>query len=88
MLKAVNDYYYGNFASAKKEIIQIFRTNYEPDINSRFDIMRVVIANREQRISPDVMKMFEEAEQLEKAKDPQNAQAKFCVWVFYAWKIL
>jgi tetratricopeptide (TPR) repeat protein len=77
MLKAVNDYYYGNFASAKKEIIHIFRTNYEPDINSRFDVMRVVIANREQHISSEVMKMFDEAEQLEKAKDIQNAQDKY-----------
>jgi tetratricopeptide (TPR) repeat protein len=77
MLKAVNDYYHGDFASAKKEIIHIFRTNYEPDINSRFDIMRVVIANREQHISPDIMKMLEEAEQLENAKDLQNAQDKY-----------
>jgi tetratricopeptide (TPR) repeat protein len=77
MLKAVNDYYYGNFASAKKEIIHIFSTNYEPDINSRFDILRVVISNREQRISPDVIKMCEEAERLEKAKDLQNAQDKY-----------
>jgi tetratricopeptide (TPR) repeat protein len=77
MLKAVSDYYYGNFTSAKKEIINIFRTNYEPDINSRFDVMRVVIANREQHISSEVMKMFDEAEQLEKAKDIQNAQDKY-----------
>jgi tetratricopeptide (TPR) repeat protein len=77
MLKAVNDYYYRNFASAKKEIVRIFRTNYEPDINSRFDLMRVVIANRERRISPEIMAMFQEAEQFEKAKDLQNAQDKY-----------
>jgi tetratricopeptide (TPR) repeat protein len=77
MLKAVNDYYYGNFASAKNEIIQIFRTCYEQEINSRFDMMRVIIANREQHISSEVMKMFDEAEQLEKAKDIQNAQDKY-----------
>jgi tetratricopeptide (TPR) repeat protein len=77
MLKAIDDYYYNNFASAKKEIIRIFRTNYEPDINSRFDALRVIIANREQHISPEVMKMFEEAEQLERAKDLQNAQDRY-----------
>jgi tetratricopeptide (TPR) repeat protein len=77
MLKAVNDYYYGNFASAKKEILNIFRTNYEPDINSRFDLMRVALRNREQHISSEVTKMLEEAEQFERAKDFQNAQDKY-----------
>jgi tetratricopeptide (TPR) repeat protein len=77
MLKAVNDYYYGNFADAKNEIVQIFRTCYEQEINSRFDMMRVIIANREQHISSEVMKMFDEAEQLEKAKDIQNALDKY-----------
>jgi tetratricopeptide (TPR) repeat protein len=77
MLKAVNDYYYGNFASAKKEIVRVFRTNYEQDVNSRFDLMRVVITNRERHISPEVMAMFQEAEQFERAKDLQNAQDKY-----------
>ena len=77
MLKAVNDYYYGNSAGAKQEILQIFRTCYEPEIISRFDMMRVIISNREQHISPEVMKMFDEAEQLERAKDIQNAQDKY-----------
>ena len=77
MLKAVNDYYYGNFASAKLEIVQIFRTCYEPEIINRFDMMRIYIANREQHISPEVMKMFDEADQFERAKDVQNAQDKY-----------
>jgi tetratricopeptide (TPR) repeat protein len=77
MLKAVNDYYYDNYESAKNEIIQIFRTCYEPEFNSRFDMMRIIISNREQHISSEVMKMFGEAEQLERAKDIQNAQDKY-----------
>lgn len=77
MLKAVNDYYYGNYASAKKEILRIFRTNYEQEINSRFDFMRVVIENREHPVSPEITKMFEDAEVLDKAKDLQNAQDKY-----------
>jgi tetratricopeptide (TPR) repeat protein len=77
MLKAVNDYYYGNFASAKKEIFNIFRRCYEQEINSRFDMMRVAIINREQNISPEVTKLFQEAEQLERTKDIQNAQDKY-----------
>jgi tetratricopeptide (TPR) repeat protein len=77
MLKAVSDYYYGNLSSAKEEILKIFRTCYEPEINSRFDMMRVYISLREQQISPEVMKMFQEAEQLERAKDLQNAEDKY-----------
>jgi tetratricopeptide (TPR) repeat protein len=77
MLKAVNDYFYGNFTSAKEEIMQIFRKCYDPEIIGRFDMLRVIISNREQHISPDVMKMLDEAEQLEKAKDIQNAKDKY-----------
>jgi tetratricopeptide (TPR) repeat protein len=77
MLKAVNDYYYGNFTGAKEEIVQIFRRCYDPEIIGRFDMLRVIITNREQHISPEVMKMFDEAEQLERAKDIQNAQDKY-----------
>ena len=77
MLKAVNDYYYGNLASAKQEIVQIFRTCYDQEIIGRFDMLRVIITNREQHIAPDVMKMLDEAEQFERAKDIQNAQDKY-----------
>jgi tetratricopeptide (TPR) repeat protein len=77
MLKAVNDYCYGNLSAANEEIFRIFRTCYEQDMNNRFDMMRIVISNREQRISPEVIKMLEEAEQFERAKDNQNAQDKY-----------
>jgi tetratricopeptide (TPR) repeat protein len=77
MLKAVNDYYYGNFTSAKKEIFHVFHTSYEQDFNSRFDMMRVIINNRERHISQEIMKMLDEADQLERAKDIQGAQDKF-----------
>jgi tetratricopeptide (TPR) repeat protein len=77
MLKAVNDYYYGNFTGAKQEIVQIFRTCYDQEINGRFDMLRVVISIREHHISPEVMKMFDEAEQFERVKDIQNAQDKY-----------
>lgn len=77
MLKTVNDYYYGNFTSAKDGIVQIFRKCYDPEIIGRFDMLRVIISNREQHISPEVMKMLSEAEQLESAKDIQNAKDKY-----------
>ncbi|RPI04997.1 MAG: hypothetical protein EHM64_08030 [Ignavibacteriae bacterium] len=77
MLKAVNDYYYGNYSSAKEEIVQIFRKCYDPEIIGRFDMLRVLILNREMHISSEIMKMFDEAALLEKAKDIQNAQDKY-----------
>ncbi len=77
MLKAVNDYYYSNFTSAKQEIVEIFRKCYDPEIIARFDMLRVIITNHEQHISSEVMKMFDEAEQFEQAKDIQNAKDKY-----------
>ncbi len=77
MLKAVNDFYYGNLASAKEEIFRIFRTCYDQELIGRFDMMRVIIGNREQHISPEILKMLGEAEQFERAKDVQNAQDKY-----------
>ncbi|MGB2870056.1 MAG: tetratricopeptide repeat protein [Bacteroidota bacterium] len=77
MLKAVNDYFYGSFAVAKDEIFKVFRTCYDPDLNARFDQMRIMIAIREQRVPLDVMKMIQEAEQLEGKKDTQGAQDKY-----------
>ena len=77
MLKAVNDYYYGSFTSAKQEIVEIFRKCYDQEIIGRFDMLRVTITNREQHISPEVMKMFDEADQFERAKDIQNAKDKY-----------
>jgi tetratricopeptide (TPR) repeat protein len=73
----VNDYYYGNLTSAKQEIMQIFRSCYDPEIIGRFDQLRVIITNREQHISTDIMKTLDEAVQLEKAKDIQNAEDKY-----------
>ena len=77
MLKAVNDYLYGNFTSAKEEIFRVFRTCYEPELNSRFDMMRMRMIIREQNVSQEVLKMLNEAEQFEKKKDIQNAQDKY-----------
>ena len=40
-------------------------------------MLRVIISNREQHISPDIMKMLDEAEQAERARDIQNAKDKY-----------
>ena len=77
MLKAVNDYYYGDWNSAKKEILQIFKTCYEPSINSAFDMMRVVINQREKPIPAEVTKLLAEAIEMEKANNLENAKEKY-----------
>jgi tetratricopeptide (TPR) repeat protein len=77
MLKAVNDYYYGNYASARDEIYRIFRTCYEPELNYRFDMMRVIITMHDQHVSLDILKMLDDAEQMESKKDVQNALDKY-----------
>jgi tetratricopeptide (TPR) repeat protein len=77
MLKAVNDYYYGNFTNALDETFRIYRTCFEQEYNNRFGMMRIAILNRQRNISPEVIKMLDEAVQFEKAKDIQNAQDKY-----------
>lgn len=65
MLKAVNDFFYSNYPSALDEIRKIFRSCYEQELNNRFDMMRIIIINRQQHISDDIYKMLQEASQLE-----------------------
>jgi tetratricopeptide (TPR) repeat protein len=77
MLKAVNDFYYGNYASAKSEILRVFTTCYEQDINNHFDMMRVIINIREQNTPREALKLLDEADQLERAKDIPGALDKF-----------
>ena len=77
MLKAVNDYYYGNFGSAGEEVFKIFRTCTEQDLTAKFDFMRVMIGIRQHLVSPDVVRMLDDAEQTEQRKDATGAQEKY-----------
>lgn len=77
MLKAVNDYYTGNFSGCREEIFKIFRTCYENELTSRFDNLRVTIDCRHSRVPPEVMKLIHDAEELESKKDQQGAGDKF-----------
>ncbi len=77
MLKAVNDYYYGTLSSAKDEVFKVFRTCYEPELNYRFDQLRVMIMIREQKIPVEITKMLQEAEQLDDKKDVDGALEKY-----------
>ena len=77
MLKAVNDYYYNNMASAKEEILKVFRTCYDPELNLRFDLLRQTIVDHEQGVSPDVLKMLDEAAQLEAKRDVAGTLDKY-----------
>lgn len=77
ILKAVNDYYYGNYTSAKKEILQIFKTCYDQNINSSFDMMRIIIHDKENPVPQEVTSLLEEAEKSEILKDIEGAQEKY-----------
>ena len=77
MLKAVNDFFYGNYPSALDEIRKIFRSCYEQELNNRFDMMRIIIANRQQHISDDIYKMMQEAAQLEAKNDAAGAAERY-----------
>ncbi|MBI5464066.1 MAG: tetratricopeptide repeat protein [Ignavibacteriales bacterium] len=77
MLKAVNDYFYGNLSSAKDEVFRVFRSCYEPELNARFDNMRVQILIREQRIPAEALRMIDEADQLDAKGDRPSALDKY-----------
>ncbi len=77
MLRAVNDFFYGNYPSALDEIRKIFRSCYEQELNNRFDMMRIIIANRQQHISDDIYKMLQEAAQLEAKNDAAGAAERY-----------
>jgi len=77
MLRAVNDFYYGSYSTAKDEIFRIFRTCYEPELNARFDQLRVMITIHDQRIPIDIIRMLQEADQLDDKKDADGALEKY-----------
>lgn len=77
MLKAVSDYYYGNWADAKAEIFKIFRSCYETELNTRFDFLRVVMVNRESNLTPDIVSLINEAQQAEAKRDIAAATERY-----------
>ncbi len=77
MLKAINDYYYGNLAAAREEVFRVFRTCTEPDLTAKYDFLRVMIGIREHQVSADVVRMLTDAEQSEQQRDVNAAQEKY-----------
>ncbi len=73
MLKAVNDYYSSNWNEAQNEILKIFKTSYDTDLNARFDLLRVVILNRSSSLTPEITGLLREAQQAEAKKDVSAA---------------
>lgn len=77
ILKAIEDFYYKDFASARQEIFRILRTSYDVDLNAKFDQMRVLIDLKTGNVPLDVMKLLDEAEQAESRNDNQAALEKY-----------
>ena len=77
MLRAVNDYFYGNLAAAKDEVMKIFRTCFEQELVDRFDYVRVLMKMREEQVPTEALRLLEEAEQLEGKKDLMGARDKY-----------
>lgn len=99
MLKAVNDFYAGQFDMAKVEIFRVFKTSSEPQLSARYDQMRVLIEIRERQIHADVLKLIAEGTEAERSGNnelalekyrqatvlaPGFAHALFCLGRFYA----
>ncbi|HTX19093.1 MAG TPA: tetratricopeptide repeat protein [Bacteroidota bacterium] len=55
VLKAVNDFYSLNYATAKVEIFQVMKTSYDHDLTGRMDDLRVLIDSRLKRTPNEVL---------------------------------
>jgi tetratricopeptide (TPR) repeat protein len=77
ILKAVNDYYYGNLKGTLEEVSRVFLTCTDPELNARTDRMRVMIGIRRGEAPAEVVRLLEEAERLEAANDSQSALERY-----------
>lgn len=77
MLKAVSDFYAGDYTAATEEIFKVFRTSYEPQLSARYDQMRILIGIREKRVPADVLKLIDEGTRAEKLGNYELALEKF-----------
>ncbi len=77
MLKAINDYYYGLFNTARDEIKTIIVTCTEPDLNAKFDRMRVLISIRLGEAPAEVIRVLDSARQLEAQGNAQDALERY-----------
>jgi tetratricopeptide (TPR) repeat protein len=73
MLKAVNDYFYGDNHGAENEIFKVFRTCFDPMLLEKFDYMRVLINMRTDRVPTEALQLISEAERAAARKDPEAA---------------
>ncbi|OGU32259.1 MAG: hypothetical protein A2X67_14035 [Ignavibacteria bacterium GWA2_55_11] len=77
MLKAVNDYYYGNITAARDEAFRVLMTCTEPDLNARFDLVRVLIDIRRGQAPGEVLRILEDARQHEQKGDADGALERY-----------
>ena len=77
MLKATNDYFYGNLKGSMDEIDRVFMTCTDAELNARFDQMRIMISLRRGQASPEVVRILEDAERLEAKDDAQGALERY-----------
>jgi tetratricopeptide (TPR) repeat protein len=74
-LKAISDFYSGNYEATKKEITLTLRYSHDSDLNERLDQLRIIIMMNERHVPSDVLQhmklgqQMEEEGNLEKAKE-------------------
>jgi tetratricopeptide (TPR) repeat protein len=77
MLRVVDEYYQGEFESATALIFSIFRTCTDPELNARFDRMRVLIRIRIGSDPPEALQLLSEAARAEAAGNSGEALSKY-----------
>ncbi len=77
MLKAVSDYFAGNFTSCRNEIRSVFRSCFAQDLLGRFDSLRLAAVWRQAGVDTDALALIHDAERLESANNPAGAEEKY-----------
>jgi tetratricopeptide (TPR) repeat protein len=77
VLRAINNYYAGEFTGARDEALKVFRSCSDPVLNARMDQLRMFIDVRRGRVSTEVFRYLNEASKLEAKGDVQNAKEQY-----------
>lgn len=77
VLRAVNDYYYGSYATARQEIFTVFRHSYDTELSGRLDQMRVMIDMKTKGVHLEALHLIEEAEGAEAKNNRELAGQRY-----------
>jgi hypothetical protein len=77
VLRAVNDYWYGSYATARQEIFTVFRHSYDTELSGRLDQMRMMIDMKTKGAPFEAFDLIREAEEAEAKGNRELASQRY-----------